>query len=187
MLNITSLSLTDITGDCQLEEVRPKTEEIYLQLLQLSEFDHTQGFQCKIEVDRTIYYCGMHSHISVVHNGRRNFVKETTMETCQKLIETGTILLGNDALFNGIKANMTTAHSVTLAGSIATDGRCAGTQFSDPYGTWDNAVVQAIVKISVKTFEVPIRHSTNEVILPSGVRCKATDGGCHDSDGTETY
>lgn len=158
-----------------------------MQLLQVSEFDHTQGFQCKVEVDRTIYYCGMHSHISVVHNGRRSYIQETTVDTCQKLIETGTILLANSILFSGIQANTTTTHSVTLAGSLSTDGRCSGTQFSDPYGTWDNAVVQAIVKISVRTFEIPIKHSSNEVILPSGVRCKATTGRCHNADGTETF
>lgn len=185
-LNITSLSLTDIE-DCHLEDMEPNTEEVYVQLLQLNEYDHTSAFQCRIEIDRTIYYCGMHSHISVVHNGRQEYIRETSASTCKKLIETGAIFLGNSALFSGIKPNTTSSHSITFAGTIGMDGRCKGTQFSDPYGTWDDVVVQATVRISTKTFQVPIKHSSNEVILPSGVRCKATDGECYDTDGTETY
>jgi len=69
-LNITSLSLLDI-GNCDVEDIEPVTQNVYVQLLQLSDFDKTQVIQCKVEVDRTIYYCGMHSHVSIVHNGRR--------------------------------------------------------------------------------------------------------------------
>lgn len=69
-LNITSLSLLSI-GECETEDLNPKSEETYLQLLQLSEYDSTQVIQCKIEIDRTIFYCGMHSHISAVQNGRK--------------------------------------------------------------------------------------------------------------------
>lgn len=64
-LNVTVLSLTDI-GECQLENIEPLTEETYVQLLQLSEFDHATRMQCRIKIDRTILYCGMHSHTSSV-------------------------------------------------------------------------------------------------------------------------
>lgn len=185
-LNITSLSLTDI-GECRLENVEPITTKVYLQLLQLNEFDHTEAVQCKIEIDRTIFYCGMHSHISAVHNGRRGHISETTADTCKRLLETGTILLGGNVLLTGIRLNTTSTHSATLAGSIGVDGRCKGTQYIDPYGTWDDVIVQAIVKITTRRFQISIKHSTNEVILPSGVRCKVTNGACHDADGTETY
>lgn len=43
-LNVTTLSFTDI-GDCRMENLDPQSEEIYAQLLQLSEFDHTTGIQ----------------------------------------------------------------------------------------------------------------------------------------------
>lgn len=54
----------------------------------------------------------MHSHVSVVHNGQRSYIQETTFETCQTLINTGTILLGNNILFTGIKANTTTSQAL---------------------------------------------------------------------------
>jgi len=63
--NITTLSLLDI-GNCELAEIETSTEETYVQLLQLSDYDKPRVQQCKVEVHRTIFYCGMHSHISVV-------------------------------------------------------------------------------------------------------------------------
>lgn len=185
-LNITSLSLLDI-GDCNVDDIEPKKEETYVQLLQLSEFDHTIAIQCRIEVDRTIYYCGMHSHVSIVQNGRKEYIREVSADVCKKLHDTGTIFLGNNGLIVGIKENTTSSHSITFAGTVSTDGRCSGTQFSDPYGTWDNVVVQATVKISIRKLELPVKHATNEIIFPSGTRCRVTEGECYDADGMITY
>ncbi|KAL6419051.1 hypothetical protein ACFW04_011608 [Cataglyphis niger] len=185
-LNITTLSLTEI-GECQLENIEPKTEEVYIQLLQLSEFDHTTGLQCTIEIDRTIYYCGMHSHVSIVQNGKREYIREISAETCKKLHDSGTIFLGGNALITGVKINTTSTFSLTFAGTLTVDGRCTGTQFSDPYGTWDNVVVQASIKIATRRLELPIKYATNEIVLPSGSRCRATEGECSDADGTTTY
>lgn len=129
----------------------------------------------------------MHSHISAVHNGKRSYISETTLDSCKRLIETGTVSLGNNVLITGIRVNTTTTHSATLAGSIGMDGRCKGTQYIDPYGTWDDVIVQATVRIMTRKFQVSIKHASNEVILPSGTRCKATAGECYDADGTQTY
>jgi hypothetical protein len=68
-LNITTFSLLDV-GDCELAEVHTITEEAYVQLLQLSDYDRTKIQQCKVEIDRTIFYCGMHSHISAVQRSQ---------------------------------------------------------------------------------------------------------------------
>jgi len=70
-LNITTLSLLNI-GECNVEDIKPIREEAYIQLLQLSDFDKTQVKQCKVEIDRTIYYCGMHSHVSIVQNRKED-------------------------------------------------------------------------------------------------------------------
>lgn len=74
-LNITTFSLTDI-GECSFEDMEPTKEDAYIQLMQLSDFTYTQVMQCKVEVDRTLYYCGMHHHVSIVHGGRRQYVRE---------------------------------------------------------------------------------------------------------------
>jgi len=77
-LNITTPSLTEI-GDCRIDDIEPTKEETYVQLLQLSEFDKIQITQCKIEIDRTIYYCELHSHVSIVQNGAKVRARETNL------------------------------------------------------------------------------------------------------------
>lgn len=110
-LNITTISLLDV-GDCNLNIKEPSTTDVYIQL-----------------------HCGMHSHVSVVHNGRADYVREVGYTQCLALFQGGTISVGAENLLHGIGANRTTTHSITLAGRIFNDGSCKGVQFSDPYGT----------------------------------------------------
>lgn len=186
-LNITSLSLLDI-GNCEAEDIEPIATDTYLQLLQLSDFDKTKVIQCKVEIDRIIYYCGMHSHISIVHGGRRVYLRETTASICRRIHETGAIDLGGrDGYVAGLKSNSSSTRSITLAGRTSVDGTCSGGQYSDPYGTWDSVVVQATIRVTLRDFEAPIRRSSEEIILPSGLHCKLASAQCLDTDGGETY
>lgn len=184
-LNITTLSLLDI-GNCNTEDIEPNKEEVYIQLMQLSDYDRISVIQCLVEVDRTINYCGMHSHVSIVHNGKRQYFHEIGEQGCRKLHESGTITIGN-AIIDRVAKNSTNFRGVTLAGSASLDGDCAGSQYSDGFGEWKNVVVQASVKITLKSFETPVKRSSGYVMLPSGTRCKITHGYCMDSDGTETF
>lgn len=186
-LNVTSLSLLDI-GNCEVENIEPVVTDVYVQLLQLSEYDRTRVIQCKIEIDRTIYYCGMHSHVSIVHGGKRAYLHEMTISNCKRIHETGTIDLGGrDRYITGLRSNSTSTRSITLAARTSVDGRCSGTQYSDPYGTWDSVVVQATVKVTLRDFEASIRRSSDEIILSSGLHCKVAAGTCLDTDGGETF
>ena len=53
------------------------------------------------------------------------------------------------------------------AGSFTTNGDCTGTQFSDPYETWNNVVVQAIFKIRLQEHQATIHLNWNT--LPNDV------------------
>lgn len=184
-MNITSLSLLDI-GTCEMDDIEPNKEEAYIQLMQLSDFDKTTVTQCKIEVDRTIYYCGMHSHIAAVNNGRREYIQEIGEQACRRLHETRTIQIAS-ATIDLVARNGTTRRGVILAGSLSVDGRCAGTQYSDGYGTWENVVVQASVKITLRSFEAPVKRSTGYVMLPSGTQCRLSNGFRLVFEGAETF
>jgi len=177
-LNSTTLFLIDV-GECNVENIEPKEEGIYLQLLQLSDFDQVTVIQCKIEIDRVIFYCGMHSHISLVHNGKKSYVQEIGQRGCQKIQETGIITIGT-AVIDRVLLNETLHHSITLAGSVTVDGKCEGTQYTDGYGTWTHVIVQAAVKITLKQFKVAVRHSTGVLLLLSGVHCDVQLGRCID-------
>lgn len=185
-LNITTISLLDV-GDCNLNIKQPNATEVYIQLLQLSEYNYAEVIQCKIEISRTIYHCGMHSHISVVQNGRADYVREVGYSQCKALFDGGTISIGTGNRLHGIEANRTTTHSITLAGRINNDGSCKGIQFSDPYGTWDDVVVQGVVKITLKSSYVPVQLNTGRIILKSGTVCVLKEGFCIDSEDGYSY
>ena len=72
-LNVTSLSLRDV-GECEVPDSPINTTLKYVQLRQLNEYKETTVIQCKVEVHRTVYYCGAFSHISLVVNGENEYL-----------------------------------------------------------------------------------------------------------------
>ncbi|KAI4474720.1 hypothetical protein M0802_015474, partial [Mischocyttarus mexicanus] len=175
--NITTVSLLGV-GDCNIPTTKPNRTSVHLQLLQLIDYETTSVFQCRVEVDRTIFYCGMSSHISAVHNGRRLYLLELSRDVCQTLIDTGSIFLNSFTHLTNIKTNTTNFRSVTLAGTLTTDGQCAGTQYSDTDGTWNNVVVQANVKINTKTYTGTVKIRDNIISLQRHLQCPFSKGSC---------
>lgn len=185
-MNITSVSLLGV-GDCDLTYRTPNQTDIYIQLLQLSEYNYAEVIQCKVEVSRRILYCGMHSHISSVNHGRMEYLLEIGYSKCLRMFQDGTLAVGSTGSIDGLKPNSTTARSITLAGTIRNDGSCQGTQYSDPYGTWDNVIVDAIVRITLKSSYVPVHLNSGKIILKSGTVCTLSEGFCIDSEDGYTF
>ncbi|KOC58647.1 hypothetical protein WH47_04874 [Habropoda laboriosa] len=185
-LNTTTFSIVDPIP-CSAEDSRINYKPTDIQLLQLADFNNVPVIQCHIEIDRTIFYCGMHSHVSVVHNGRHQYIQTTPREACQLLHTTGSTLITQAAQITGIRPNSTTTHSLTLAGIIGPEGRCDGSTYADPYGTWTNVVVQALVKITHKSYTASVKLSDDKLILKSGQQCRWQSGHCLDSEDGFTY
>ncbi|KMQ89865.1 hypothetical protein RF55_10448 [Lasius niger] len=185
-LNITFVSLLDV-GECNLNYRKPNISNVCVQLLQLSDYNHAKAIQCKVEISRSIYYCGMHSHVSVDHNGKADYIHETGYTLCLRKFQDKTFSLGAGNVIHGLKANQTSFHSLTLAGRISNDGSCKGTQYSDPYGTLDEVVIQAVVKISLRTSHAPVQLNSGKIILKSGTVCVLSESFCLDSDDGYTY
>ena len=120
-LNITTLSLLEV-GECDIPEPQVQVEKTYLQLLQLSDFTLTKIIQCKVEVDRKIEYCGMHSHTSAIINGYREYIQEVSRKQCSKMHETGVFLVSLNTQITGLKTNRTSSHAIMLAGSTQVNG-----------------------------------------------------------------
>lgn len=184
-LNVTTFSILDV-GKCDVPNTEPVKQHKYVQLLQLSEFNEASVFQCKIEIDRTIHHCGMNSHNSIVLNGRREYLLQIPSDSCRQLHQSGIMSIGNIQL-TGFRTNSTESRSVVLAGSLSTDGTCSGTQYSDPYGTWDSVVVQALIRVTLQDYVASIQLATNQIILKSGLHCPVSDGTCLDNDGGNTF
>lgn len=185
-LNTTTISLLHI-GECNLKLDTPVNTTTYIQLLQLSTYNYAEIIQCKIEISRTIYHCGMHSHVSVVHNGQASYLQDVTYKKCLQMHAEGMIKIGISDIIDNLKPNQTHYRSVTLAGRISVDGTCKGAQYSDFYGTWEDVVVQAQVTISLRSAHVPVNLKTGRIFLKSGTVCVLKDGHCVDSNDGHTF
>jgi len=185
-MNITSVSLLNV-DQCDLKSHTPNSSEVYIQLLQLSEYNYAEVIQCKVRISRRIQYCGMHSHVSAVNNARVEYLLDVGYTKCLRMFQDGTLTVGNSGIIDGLKPNTSDSRSVLLAGSIKNDGSCQGTQYSDPYGTWDNVIVDAIVRINLRSSYVPVHLSTGRIILKSGTVCELADGFCIDYEDGYTF
>ena len=92
----------------------------------------------------------MHSHSPIVANGHSEYIHDATRDQCNQMHTIETFLVTPSLQISKLKVNETSFQSVTLAGSVTPNGDCTSTQFSDPYGTWNNVVVQVIFKITLQ-------------------------------------
>ncbi|XP_067209354.1 uncharacterized protein [Linepithema humile] len=183
--NITTLSLLGIE-ECDIPQPEVAAQKIYIQLLQINEFTSARVIQCKIEIDRLIRRCGMFSHSMDVYNGKHAYIEEVSRDACQRMHMYGTYEIGNTRI-TGLKSNQTATRPVTLAGHVNNDGTCSGTTYSDPFGTWEKAVVLATIKITLQDYIADVKINTNRVQLRSGVTCALSATHCTDIEGGDTY
>nr|XP_034195043.1 uncharacterized protein LOC117611216 [Osmia lignaria] len=185
-LNVTTVSAIDAI-DCEPTSVEPATKTRNIQLLQLGDYNNAPVIQCKVEIDRTIHYCGMHSHTSVVQGGRQQYMFPTSREACRTLHATGTIAISPPVQISGIGRNVSMPFSLTLAGTITMDGTCKGTSYADPFGSWDNVIVQGLIKVTVQSYPATVKLSTGQIILKSGYQCNLQEEVRHDPEAGHTY
>jgi len=71
-LNVTTLSLLDVES-CNIPLTQPQIEKTYIQLFQLSKFESIEVIQCKVSINRFIYYTfaplNNNERISRIHSG----------------------------------------------------------------------------------------------------------------------
>lgn len=184
-MNITTLKLNDVQS-CDVTFQEPTSTTSQIQLLQSAESFPVRILQCKIEISRLIHHCGMHSHSSIVKNGFIEYMKEVPREACFELHRTQRYITAT-GIFEGLNLNGTTNRAVTFAGRVDESGSCSGTFYSDPYGSWDNVVVQGQITISLYDYYATIITDQDEVILRSGIRCQYSKTSCIDTEGGYTF
>lgn len=184
--NVTSVSLLRV-GECRTLDDQPNSTTTYIQLLQVAEYSQTRVYSCRIEIDRQVFYCGMHSHISLVHGGHRKYLVDLDQSACARLHNTRTFVYGQDSVVTELQPNTTNYRTLMLAGSTTTDGACHGGQFGDAYGTWNNALVEASIYITFKDYYASVKSNQDLVLLRSGKRCLASELACIDEDGSNVF
>jgi len=80
-------------------------------------------------------------------------------QACRRLYDTGTITIGNAVLDR-----------------IAQLGW---------FESWENVIVQASIRFTLRVFDASIKRSTGKVLLPTGTHCDLTLSYCIDADGAE--
>ncbi|XP_074114124.1 uncharacterized protein LOC141537176 [Cotesia typhae] len=180
ILNMTTISLVDI-DECDIEEDRVETSLPDIALLQLNEYQHTKTIQCKIEIRRVIQHCGWQSYNSIVSQGINEYIYPISRELCQVAHDHKTLRIGN-TFIDGLEVNTTTVRSISLAGSVNSNADCTNSQYSDPFGTWNNVFVIGTAKITLKVQSIRVKVSENKVYFPSGHQCNLDKGNCIDPE-----
>ena len=70
-----------------------------------------------------------------------------------------------------------------FSGYVNSEGKFNGLGYSDPFGTWENVVVQGIVKITLSKQIARIKLNSNTIHLQSGTICSLLEGSCMDQEG----
>ena len=117
----------------------------------------------------------MHSHISIVVNGPSEYIQDVTRDQCNRMHTMVTFLVAPSLQISKLEVNKTMFHSVILEASVTPNGDYTATQFSNPYGTWNNVVVQAIFKITLQEQYATIHLYSNKIQLGSGIICTLSD------------
>ena len=103
------------------------------------------------------------------------------------LHSSGTISLDQNLQISNVMINQTPYHRVLSAGSITMNGNCPGTQYSEPFGTWNNAIVQGVIKITFQEYYANVDLNTNKLHLRSGITCSLSESHCVDIEGGQTF
>nr|QPL15390.1 glycoprotein [Orthopteran chu-related virus OKIAV152] len=176
-INITTISLQDV-AECDIPRPVIVTENVYGQLIQLSDAVLTHAYVCKINVFKQIFYCGMHSHVSLVRNGMRSYIHLAGPAQCKKLHEDGILMGFGAGQISAIRKNTTSYYTMTLAGSLKNDGTCSGVPYADEIGSWEDVVVIASLTITLSDYQATIENKYNKLFMPSGHTCMASEKYC---------
>ena len=134
-----------------------------------------------------MHYFGIHSHVSIVLNGENEYINDVSRSACEDVHKTGILQVTESHIVRDIKINQAITHSIMFAGYINSGGNCNGVGYSDPFGTWENVVVQGTIKISLSEQTAEIKLNSNTIHLRSGTICLLSDGNCVDQEGVYTF
>ncbi|OXU22733.1 hypothetical protein TSAR_006613 [Trichomalopsis sarcophagae] len=121
----------------------------------------------------------MHSHASEVLDGEISYYQEISRDECMRMFDGRYINIAGTAI-NNLPKNSTFSTPVTFAGTVNTGADCTGTAYSDPYGHWNNVLVQGFVEISLVDYYATVNLNSNRIQLRSGTNCQLTNVQCRD-------
>ena len=91
----------------------------------------------------------MHSHVSIVLSGENEYINDVSRSACEDVHKTRILKVTESHIVRDIEINQTITHSLMFSGYINSKGKCNGVGHSNPFGTWENIVMQGTIKISL--------------------------------------
>ena len=82
--NLTTFSLINV-GECDIAEPTVNTSKVYIRLLQLNDFGSTYVRLCKVEIKRSVKYCGAFSHRKDKNREEVMFLDEVRNQECRRM------------------------------------------------------------------------------------------------------
>lgn len=183
--NITTFSLLD-SGECDFHNIQVNSSNVAIELVQLADFRAVPIIQCKIEIHRTIFDCGVFGHLIPTENAEQQYIEEISHEQCKTIHETGIFKYDNIHTIANLKINATTTKGIDFAGSA--EGRsCSGASYADSFGSWNKVFVRGLIKITLIQNSAKVNLNNDKLMLSSGIVCKFSEKHCMDMEGGHTF
>lgn len=178
-LTITTLSGRHVPACNNPSENVTMTQEV-IQLIQLADSYPIMVYQCKIQIMRAIYYCGMSSHSSIVEGGLADYLMEISGADCKKAHSERRVIVPGGVVLNQLVINKSQTRPLVFAGTLDRSGNCERSSYSDSFGSWKGVTVSGTVKITLTSYEATVDTTTGKVKLRSGVSCRFDESECVD-------
>lgn len=89
--------------ECDATDAIPINEETQIQLPDVPELKDV--IRSRVEIERTIHHCGMHSHASIVQNGRQQYISNAPQDICRQMHNSGILYLPAAAQISGLSTS----------------------------------------------------------------------------------
>lgn len=184
-------SLTEV-GECDLpDSLDTVTTRTRAALLQVNDFTNVHVRSCRVEVIRYVAKCNpgwLINHQKIVDNGIARYMLEVEKFECKRAHEERKMFVMGNLHVQNLTPNSTSDHVAMLAGKTGHDSsECTATTYHDAFGSWNEVVVSATVKITIEDYEAPVHLGSGKVHLPSGIKCELGNEFCVDRDGSVVY
>lgn len=175
---MTTISLLDSPQCPNFLSQTSKPISYDVQIIQPTDSMTAQTKMCMVEYSRSIYHCGMHSHIALVHNGHSSGRIDLTPSKCLDIHRTYLYdHFGHKLLLNG--PDTITHGTITLSGYVSESGSCSGSSFSSGGTSYTDVVVLDEVTVTIKEIQAVIQTDTGKINLPNGVVCTVGGPSCY--------
>lgn len=174
-LNVTTYSTLEVE-QCNIPVITPNETNVKIQLLQLTKYQSIKVQECRVTVERSVFRCGMWSHVSAVKDHQRTYFVNIDREQCKMLIATGTYKYTDTIIMTNLKPNSSNQEAFMLAGNVDREGTCEGATYSDKYRRYEKVVVEGLMDVQFRQYEALIDIETNKVKVRGGGECPSSDG-----------